>query len=155
MEKIYQEKNQLVEKLNYLKVTLREYKNLEHRSNCPYCGQKIEWKYFSGEIPKIQEEIESIDNRLNEIFPIIRKLDHEKSIAYDKRVKEQNERVELYLKQNRSKLNKAIREYDNGVEVYMPNISNNTEKELWNEAMVYQLDKRGLDDNDELCFEVI
>ena len=65
--------------------------------------------------------------------------------------KEWNKKLEEYLIKNRNKLNKAIRDLE------LPNdITDNEEKNLWNDAIEKQIDNRNITylDEFELQFEI-
>ena len=66
--------------------------------------------------------------------------------------KEWNKKLEEYLIKNRNKLNKAIRDLE------LPNdITDNEEKNLWNDAIEKQIDNRNITylDEFELQFEIL
>jgi len=151
LKNLENEKRKLLEKLHYLKSKVKNYKNLLNRSECPCCEQKIDYKIFETKIPDLESNIFNIDKRLDEIIPILRKMYHKIACENEKKHKERRKQIEEYLKINRNKLNKAIRDYNKGLDPYLPEIPEK-EKELWNDAMEHHLDNRNLDENEELCF---
>ena len=153
MEELQQELNKLNERYNYLKKKLANYRELQYRSECPYCNQPTDRDYFLSKIPGMESEMQKIEARRVEIIPIVRKMDNEKAREIEERWKKERKQVEDYITLNKNKLNKAIREYNKGAENYLPTIPD-AEKPIWNEAMEIHLDNRNMDENEELCFEV-
>lgn len=153
LEKLTKERNSLWDYRDGLTKKIKNYKDLQDRSECPYCHQKTNKEHYRNEVPALLERLEEYLARLDKLYPKIKLL--EKPIADEnyRRMKEKQGKVQDYLKNNRNKLNKAIRDYNNGKEHYLPSIPA-AEKELWNSAMEFQLDNRGLDENEELCYEV-
>lgn len=152
-EEIRKEHKKLVDEFNYLKNKLNKYKNLDHRSECPCCDQKIDYKFYQLKIPDIESKLKFIDKRLNETIPLLINLDRKCGEENDRRRKEHGLKITKYIKENKNVLNKAIRDYNNGLETYLPLIPNG-EKQIWNEAIEKHLDNRNIDENEELYFEI-
>ena len=142
----------LIDKLGYFRSELKDCKNLTHRSECPLCRQKIDWKYFENKIPELERKIKIIEAWINQNYNYNRRCRIGRPIAEleYKQNKERKEQIELYLENNRNKLNKAIRTLELPMD-----ITTNDEKEIWNDAIELQLDKRGMDEIDELEFEIL
>ena len=141
------------ERRDYLRHQIETYRRLEHRSACPCCDQKIDWEEYNLKIPDLEEKLKMVLDELELLYPKIKELMKIEIEAKQLQQKIKTQQIEKYLQQNRNKLNKAIRDYHKGVKNYLPSIPN-SEKKTWNDAMELQLDKRGLDDNDELLFDL-
>lgn len=152
LTELRRQRNILWEKRDFLRYRLKSYKDLQNRSECPYCGQKTKRKYYKDEIPNIMVKTEEVMDKLEETYPKIIELEKPLVEKRDKERKERGEKIQGYLKINRNILNKAIRDYDKGVEKYLPDIPD-CDKEIWNSAMERQLDNKGFDDNEELMYE--
>lgn len=144
--------DELGDKFGSFRSMLKEYKQLAYRETCPLCKQKINAKEFEDQIPKLERNIAIIDAWFTQNYTWSKKVKIEKPLRElkERQEKERKERVHHYLEKNRNKLNKAIRTFE------LPtDITTNDEKELWNEAMQLQLDRRGMDENDDLEFEIL
>lgn len=150
---IKKEKEELVHEYRYSRRKLDNYMDLVHRSECPHCEQKIDYKFYESKIPKIELKLQGINKRFDEIIPIIIKMDKEEALANQKKYKEHKKRIDEYIKQNINKLNKCIKDYNKGIENYLPYIQDR-EKSTWNEAMEWYLDNRNMEENEELYFEI-
>jgi hypothetical protein len=151
---IYEERDQLVEKRNYLQDKLKNYKDLKNRTVCPCCEREINWKAYQALIPSIEYKLQEIEKRFDIIIPEIIKLTREKARIREINQKEKQKIVQDYLQKNRNILNKSIRDYNKGVDDYLPKIIDKKEQQLWNKAMELQLDNRNMNENDELYFEI-
>ncbi|KKK40728.1 hypothetical protein LCGC14_2981010, partial [marine sediment metagenome] len=112
--------------------------------------------YYRDLIPITEDRIEVLEEKLAKIYIQIETLAKPINEARNEFNKQREVLRKAYLLQNRNRLNKTIRDYTNGKDIYMPTITTNDEKELWNNAMEIQLaNKTDMDDmNDELLFEL-
>ena len=152
--KIEVERDILCETRDYLIRKLKNYKKLQFRSQCTCCEQTTDREFFKNKIPDIESELKEIIEKLESLLPELHKNWIEKGIKQYMEGKERIKRLNDYITLNKNTLNKVIRDYNKGVEDYMPSIPD-TEKSMWNEAMETHLANKNLDDNDELCFEII
>lgn len=153
VKELYKKRNELFNKRSYYQEKLDNYEDLQNRSECPYCEQKTNREYFKNKIPEIEENLREILNEIEILIPKIRGLEQIVRVDNEIKNKEYRKRVVNYITQNRNRINKVIRDYNKGVEIYLPNIPD-TEKKIWNEAMEYHLDSKNIDENDELYFEI-
>lgn len=151
IEELYKKRNILLDKRSYYREKLKNYKTLQYRSKCPCCEQKTSRDYFKNKIPKTEKKFQELLNEINIIVPKIKELEKIVKIYTENKNKEHRKQVSDYIQKNKNKLNKCIRDYNNGLEQYLPNIPIN-EKKIWNEAMEYHLDSKNVCENDELCF---
>jgi len=144
----------IIEKRDYLKNKIKHSIDLENRSECPYCYQKINWKEFEKAIPELKEELRRFEKDLEEILPKKRELELELGRIWEKRRKNENKSIEEYIKQNKVMMDNVIKNYRKGVVDFLPKI-NNDEKELWNKAIEkYYTDKYEDGDEDELLYDI-
>lgn len=153
IEELYKKRNELLDKRSYYREKLKNYKDLQYRSECPCCEQKTNREYFKRKIPTIEKKSEEVKEELDPIVKKIIQLNKIVVKAKDEEHKKHRKETDDYIKQNRNQLNKAIRNYNKGIEIYLPNISD-IEKKIWNKAMEYHLDSKNIDENDELYFEI-
>lgn len=146
-------KIELVEKYQYLKKKIKNYGTLIHRSKCPCCEQKIDYKIYEVEIPKLVLELQNIDKKLDELIPIVTEENIKKVLENQNKRSKHKIKIDKYIRKNRSILNKAIRDYNKGIGNYLPNIPNEV-KLIWNEAMEIHLDNRYMEENEELYFDL-
>lgn len=156
-KRLYKKHKKILEELNYLRYKFKNYSNLVDRVHCPHCEQTINPIFFKQKADKLKEKIDFlyawIDyNRNYHKLCRIRKP----IVEYNEELEKMEKiRINDYLENNRNRINKAIRDYNNGVNEYLPDcIITIEEKELWNTAMNLQLDKRNMDENEELLFEI-
>ena len=150
---VSQKLDELNDQYHRLRRQIEDYDELSCREACPCCRQEVDRNYYKKQIPEIKEEMERIDKERKAIIPAYWEEKKQRGIKYDLEQKERWNRIKDYITKNRNKMNKAIRDYDKGVDNYLPDLSE-AEKKQWNEAIEWHLDNRGLDDNEELCFEV-
>jgi len=152
LKRLHTKYDDLIDKLDYFRSELKDFKNLTHRCECPLCKQKIESKYFEEQIPELERKIEIIETWIGYNYNYSKRFRIEKPITEmrERKQRERKQQVEGYLKENRNLINKAIRTFE------LPNdITTIKEKELWNKALQLQLDKRGMDENDDFEFEIL
>lgn len=157
LKRLDKKHKKILEKLNYLRYKFKNYSALVDRVCCPQCEQIINPIFFKQKIDKLKEKIDFlcawIDyNRNYHKLCRIRKpiMEHNEELE-----KMKKKRINGYLENKRNRINKTIRDYNNGVDEYLPkNIITIEEKELWNAAMNLQLDNKNVDENEELLFEV-
>ena len=155
LKQLEKERNLLQDKRTYLERKVKHYNNLFNRSTCPTCYQKIDWNFFKEDLPNVQGKLDKVNTKLEVLYPKIKALMYPIWEARDKFNKERNVLRKGYLLKNKNRLNRSIREYNKGLEVYMPAITDKAEQELWNWAMECQLANRDLDDtNEELMFAI-
>ncbi len=148
---------EILEKLNYLRYKFKNYSVLVDRAYCPQCEQVIDPKFFKQKTEGLKEKIDFlcawIDyNRNYHKLCQIRKPIMEYNEDLEKMEKK---RINGYLEKKRNRINKTIRDYNNGADEYLPDgIITIEEKKLWNTAMNLQLDNRNMDENEELLFEI-
>ena len=153
LKKLRKEKEILIDKRNYYNNKLNNYKDLENRSKCPCCEQKINLEYFKKEIPIIEKKLTRIKEELDPIIKKIIQLNITIQKINSEEQKKHKKQIIDYIQQNKNKLNKCIRDYNKGIENYLPNIIE-SEKKIWNKAMEYHIDSRNIIENDELYFEI-
>ena len=153
IKELYKQRNELFSKRKYYQEKLKNYKDLQDRSECPCCEQKVNREYFKNKIPKTEAKFQEVLNRIEPIILKIQKLQKIIRIDTENKNKEHRKQINEYIQKNRNILNKCIRDDNKNIKNYLPNIIE-AEKETWNEAMEKHLDKKGLDNNDELCFEI-
>jgi hypothetical protein len=152
LKKLHTKYCDLIDKLGYFRALLKDYKKLSHRCNCPLCSQKIDSKEFEKQIPELEWKIKIIEAWIDQNYSYSKRGRIERPIAdlRYKKEKEHKQQVQKYLTEKKNKLNKTIRTFE------LPNdIETIEEKELWNEAMQFQLDKRGIEEDDDFEFEIL
>lgn len=152
MTRLQKKYNDIIDTLGYLRATLKDYTKLEHRSTCPLCEQKINRDHYEKKIPEIKNKINFLEIWIDQNYDYSKRCRIETPIILmrEKQKKQQDQQVRNYLNENRNKINKAIRTFE------LPeDIKNNDEKILWNDAIQLQLDKKGMDENDDLEFEIL
>lgn len=152
MTRLHKKYDEIIDKLGYLRVILKDYTKLEHRSTCPLCEQKINGSYYEKMIPEIKNKIELLEMWISQNYNYSKRcrIGMPIRLMREKQKKQQDQQVRNYLHENRNKINRAIRTFE------LPNdIKNNDEKILWNEAIQLQLDKKGMDEIDDLEFEIL
>lgn len=135
--------------LRYYRIILKDCKDLDHRSNCPLCKQKIDYNFYTKQIPELERKIKILEAWIDQNYSYSKtcKIAHPIIELEEIKRKEHQITVESYLKENRNALNKTIRTFE------LPEINDLEEKKLWNEAIEIQLDNKGMDESDELQFE--
>ena len=156
LQGLRKEQSLMASEYQLYKARLKDYKNLQFRSTCPCCQQDTNREYYRDLIPITEDRIVVLDEKLHSIYTKIQTLQKPISEERYKFEKEREVLCKAYLLKNRNRINKTIRDYNNGVENYMPYICFTDEKKLWNNAMEIQLaNKPDMDDtNDELMFEI-
>lgn len=140
----------IIDKIGYLRKTLKDYEKLSHRTTCPLCRGTIDSYFYEKEIPKIKNKIAFLQAWIEQNYnhsklckirkPIINLKEEEK--------KKRTKQVKSYFDENRNKINKTIRTLE------LPNIITIHEKKMWNEAIRIQLDKRGMAENEDMEFYI-
>lgn len=150
MERLKKKYNELSEKLRYLRDRLKHCEELTHRSECHCCRQKIDPKFYEKQIPELKFKIEIIYAWISQNYDRFKLARIQKPILEKKNEerKKWETKINNYLKANRNLLNKAIRTFE------LPKITDIEEKKLWNEAIQLQLDNRGMDEDEDLEFEI-
>lgn len=156
LQELRKEQGHYHDELRLYRARLKDYKQLQFRSTCPCCQQDTNREYYRDLIPITEDRIEVLEEKLAKIYIQIETLAKPINEARNEFNKQREVLRKAYLLQNRNRLNKTIRDYTNGKDIYMPTITTNDEKELWNNAMEIQLaNKTDMDDmNDELLFEL-
>ncbi len=139
----------IIDKLGYLRNIIEDYERLEHREDCPLCNHKISSEYYEKQIPKIKNKIRFLEAWIDQNYSYTKRYRIGRPITELTYIKEKERKaqIEQYIIKNRNKLNKVIRTFELPTDI----ITNN-EKELWNIAIQIQLDKKGMDENDDLEF---
>lgn len=144
--------DEIIDRLRYLRVILKDYTKLEHRSTCPLCEQKINRGYYEKKIPEIKNKIKFLEMWIDQNYNYSKRCRIETPIILmrDKQKKQQDQQVRNYLNEKRNRINRAIRTFE------LPkDIKTIDEKRLWNDAMRLQLDKKGMNENEDLEFEIL
>jgi len=120
---------------------------LQNRSTCPLCNEKLSFFIYD-------KEIKNLDLLINKYFEKYRqdKIDFREKMKpiWENKAREQQDykiKVEKYRIENKNKLNKCIRT------LILPNIPE-IEKQLWNDAIEIQFDKRNLDELEDCYFKL-
>ena len=152
MTRLHKKYDEIIDKLLYLRATLEDYTRLEHRSTCPLCESKIDKCHYEKMIPEIKNKIEFLEIWIDQNYNYSKRcrIGMPITLMREKLKKQQDQQVRNYLSENRNKINRAIRTFE------LPNdIKNNDEKILWNDALQLQLDKKGMDEIDDLEFKIL
>lgn len=151
MSRLNKKYEEIIDKLGYLRATLKDYTRLEHRSMCPLCESKINRAYYEKKIPEIKNKIKFLEIWIDQNYNYSKRcrIGMPLILMEDTLKKQKKQEILKYLSENRSVINKAIRTFE------LPNIKSNDEKVLWNEAIQFQLDKKGMEENDDLEFEIL
>jgi hypothetical protein len=152
MNRLNKKYDEIIDKIGCLRVILKDYMKLEHRSMCPLCDSKINRSYYEKKIPEIKNKIKFLEMWIDQNYNYSKrcKIGIPLTLMREKLKKQHKQQILNYLSENRNRINKAIRTFE------LPNnIKNNDEKRLWNEAIQLQLDKKGMDENDDLEFEIL
>lgn len=152
MSRLNKKYGEIIDKLGYLRATLKGYMRLENRSVCPLCESKIIRNYYEKMIPEIKNRIEFLEMWISQNYNYSKRcrIGMPITLMREKLKKQQDQQVRNYLSENRNKINRAIRTFELPKE-----IKTNDEKRLWNEAIQLQLDKKRMDEIDDLEFEIL
>jgi len=155
LQELRKEQDLLHTKFRLAKENLKDYKRLQYRSTCPCCQQATDREYYESLIPITEAKIDDLQTKVVDIYREIENLAKPIWEARNEFNKEREVIRQAYLLHNRNRVNKTIRDYNNDKDVYMPDITDKAEQELWNWAMECQLANRDLDDtNEELMFDI-
>jgi len=157
LKRLNKKHKEILEKLNYLRQKFKNYSDLVDRNCCPQCEQVINPTFFKQKADKLKEKVDFLcawidyNRNYNKLCSIRKPI-----VENNKELEAmEKERINGYLENKRNRINKTIRDYNNGVDEYLPNnIITIEEKKLWNAAMNLQLDNRNMEENEELLFEV-
>lgn len=142
------------EKLVRYNCLMKDLKKLIDRDTCPCCNQKLTYDVNDDVLNDLKSIIDKIwikrELEIKKEKTILAKKQEEE----DKINKILKAKINDYLKNNRNRLNKAIRDYYNPkISQYLPIINSIDEKQLWNAAMEIQLDRRDIEENYDLYFQ--
>lgn len=142
---------EITDKLGYLRSLLKNHEDLINRDRCPLCRGIIDSIFYENEIPIIKSRIAFLEAWIKRNYNYSKRCKITKPIINFRNEERKNrtEKVRAYLSKNINIINKTIRTLS------LPNINTNDEKELWNEAIRIQLDKRGMTENNDMEFEIL
>ena len=150
LKRLHARYTNLIDKLKYFRADLKSRERLNHRKECPLCGQKIDSEIHMKQVSVLKMKIEIIEAWIDQNYNYFKlcKIRRPITILNEKRVKEEKRKVEAYLKKSRNVIDKTIRTFE------LPEIKEIEEKKLWNDAIELQLDKNGMPENEDLLFEI-
>lgn len=140
----------LITELDRLRIILTDYKRLTHREECPLCRQKIHSKYFEEQIPIIVKKMKVIEAWITTCYNYKKRFKIRTPITKleEQQKREWKRKVNIYWETNKAKFNKTILTF-----ALPTTVVSDEEKKLWNDAMNLQLDKRGLEEEDEFFYQ--